>query len=119
MISMDKKYRDGSGVKRRILCIDSGHKYYPVVAINPDGGIMTYTSEGHVIRDTPNSACNLIEIQTVRKLKPLHVLLSEANYYDLNLLRGVLKIDGVDYNADIVPDAWYTIKEMEVPVETK
>lgn len=60
LISMDKKYKTREGKDARLLCVDSGHLEFPVVAI-VEGLLETYTSCGKVFVGQDNNL-DLIEI---------------------------------------------------------
>lgn len=63
-VSMDKKYKTKSGDAVRILCVDSKHPTYPVVALVDDDGddvIHSYTSSGKFCSGSISEA-DLIEV---------------------------------------------------------
>lgn len=44
-IERDKVYIDGRGQRHRVVCVDGG-AYFPVIAVNDNGDVYTFTSEG-------------------------------------------------------------------------
>lgn len=57
---MDKQYKTRSGIEVRILCIDSAHDSYPVVAIINSRPVQ-FTKEGHFWLDGDEHEYDLIE----------------------------------------------------------
>lgn len=44
-IERDKVYIDGRGQRYRVVCVDGGANF-PVIAVNDNGDVYTFTSEG-------------------------------------------------------------------------
>lgn len=67
-IGMNKKYKTRGGLDARILCIDSGHPNYPVVAIIGNYP-MTFTSQGSFDISWNESEEALIEVSPYEDYK--------------------------------------------------
>lgn len=60
-ISMEKKYRTRDGKPARVLCVDSGFKDHPVIAIISGNFIHSFTEDGFLHKDKCHYDIDLIE----------------------------------------------------------
>jgi hypothetical protein len=86
-IERDKVYIDGRGQQYRVVCVDGG-AYFPVIAVNDNGDVYTFTSEGafYTRADT--------ELDLVREVKEKQV--RYVNIYPTHVSPYVCKLDAED-----------------------
>lgn len=68
-IEMGKKYKQRNGTPVRVLCMDSGDKDYPVLAVTPEGRPCSYTTSGEYLVGNSSGCLNLVEVSPYEDFK--------------------------------------------------